>query len=326
MLPGIFGSSVAQVSLLLDTQIASFLIGGSVSWLYFADRLMEFPLGVFSIALATVILPGLSRHHADESPEHFTEHARLGAAARDPAGVARGRGHAGVRRSADRDHLRLRQVRRARRADGELRADGLLVGPARLQPREGARARLLRAPGHADAGARRPDRARLQHGAERRRGAAGSLLRLPVSAHPARHLDLRVRGDQHHAAVARAGASAGVYKPQAGLGRAARAHPVRQRGRWPRCCSGWAATSPSWLAAAAARSAPLRLAVCIVAAAALYFAVLFVCGHALAPHAQRPAHNRHGIHPWIAGPEAPVIAAPPSRSAASMASTSGTAR
>jgi putative peptidoglycan lipid II flippase len=72
MLPGILGSSMAQVSLLLDTVIASFLIGGSVAWLYFADRLMEFPLGVFSIALATVILPGLSRHHANASSERFT--------------------------------------------------------------------------------------------------------------------------------------------------------------------------------------------------------------------------------------------------------------
>jgi putative peptidoglycan lipid II flippase len=72
MLPGIFGSSVAQVSLMLDTIVVSFLVTGSVSWLYFADRLMEFPLGVFSIALATVILPNLSRHHAAESMEHFT--------------------------------------------------------------------------------------------------------------------------------------------------------------------------------------------------------------------------------------------------------------
>ncbi len=71
MLPGVFGSSVAQISLLLDTQIASLIVGG-VSWLYFADRLMEFPLGVFSIALATVILPNLSRHHASDSKEHFT--------------------------------------------------------------------------------------------------------------------------------------------------------------------------------------------------------------------------------------------------------------
>jgi putative peptidoglycan lipid II flippase len=72
MLPGILGSSMAQISLLLDTLIASFLITGSIAWLYFADRLMEFPLGVFSIALATVILPGLSRHHAEASPERFT--------------------------------------------------------------------------------------------------------------------------------------------------------------------------------------------------------------------------------------------------------------
>ncbi len=71
MLPGIFGSSVAQVSLLLDSAIATLMVSG-VSWLYYADRLMEFPLGVFSIALATVILPSLSRHHAAESIEHFT--------------------------------------------------------------------------------------------------------------------------------------------------------------------------------------------------------------------------------------------------------------
>lgn len=72
MLPGIVGSSTAQLSLLLDTQIASFLVSGSIAWLYLADRIMEFPLGVFSIALATVILPGLSRHHAEASPEQFT--------------------------------------------------------------------------------------------------------------------------------------------------------------------------------------------------------------------------------------------------------------
>jgi putative peptidoglycan lipid II flippase len=71
MLPAIFGSSVSQVALLLDTLIASFLVTGSISWLYYADRLMEFPLGVFSVALATVILPGLAAHHATESIERF---------------------------------------------------------------------------------------------------------------------------------------------------------------------------------------------------------------------------------------------------------------
>lgn len=71
MLPGIFGSSVAQINLLLDTLIASFLVAGSVSWLYYSDRLVEFPLGVFAIALSTVILPSLSRSHANGSREEF---------------------------------------------------------------------------------------------------------------------------------------------------------------------------------------------------------------------------------------------------------------
>jgi putative peptidoglycan lipid II flippase len=72
MVPGIVGSSMAQISLLLDTVIASFLITGSVTWLFYADRLMEFPLGVFSIALATVILPGLSASHAAKSTAQFS--------------------------------------------------------------------------------------------------------------------------------------------------------------------------------------------------------------------------------------------------------------
>jgi putative peptidoglycan lipid II flippase len=71
MLPAIFGSSVAQINLLIDTLIASFLVTGSVSWLYYSDRLVEFPLGVFGIALATVLLPSLSKQHAQASPEGF---------------------------------------------------------------------------------------------------------------------------------------------------------------------------------------------------------------------------------------------------------------
>jgi putative peptidoglycan lipid II flippase len=72
MLPAIFGSSVAQINLLLDTVIASFMAAGSVSWLYYSDRLVEFPLGVFGIALATVILPSLSGKHAERSQEAFS--------------------------------------------------------------------------------------------------------------------------------------------------------------------------------------------------------------------------------------------------------------
>jgi putative peptidoglycan lipid II flippase len=72
MLPAIFGSSVAQINLIVDRVIASFLVTGSISWLYYSDRLLEFPLGVFAIALGTVILPGLSRHHASKSGKAFS--------------------------------------------------------------------------------------------------------------------------------------------------------------------------------------------------------------------------------------------------------------
>jgi len=70
--PALFGASVTQINLLIDTLIASFLVAGSVSWLYYSDRLVEFPLGVFGIALATVILPSLSRRHAETDPEAFS--------------------------------------------------------------------------------------------------------------------------------------------------------------------------------------------------------------------------------------------------------------
>lgn len=72
MAPIVFGSSVAQISLLLDTIIASLLFAGSLSWLYYADRLMEFPLGIFSIAIATVILPSLAAQHVAQSAERFS--------------------------------------------------------------------------------------------------------------------------------------------------------------------------------------------------------------------------------------------------------------
>ena len=73
MAPAIFGVSVSQINLLLDTILASFLPTGSVSWLYYSDRLAELPLGVFGIAIATVILPGLSRQHASASREKFSD-------------------------------------------------------------------------------------------------------------------------------------------------------------------------------------------------------------------------------------------------------------
>ncbi|MEO8461066.1 MAG: murein biosynthesis integral membrane protein MurJ [Dokdonella sp.] len=72
MVPTLFGSSVAQINLLFDTLIASFLIVGSQTWLGYTDRLLEFPLGVFGVALGTVILPSLSRHHVGTDRARFS--------------------------------------------------------------------------------------------------------------------------------------------------------------------------------------------------------------------------------------------------------------
>ncbi len=71
--PAVFGVSVGQVSLLINTIFASFLVTGSVSWLYYADRLMEFPTGLLGVALGTVLLPSLSKHHADRSREAYSQ-------------------------------------------------------------------------------------------------------------------------------------------------------------------------------------------------------------------------------------------------------------
>ena len=72
MAPAVLGVSVAQVSLLLNTIFASFLHTGSVSWLYYADRLMEFPAGLLGAALGTILLPSLTRCHATEQHDEYS--------------------------------------------------------------------------------------------------------------------------------------------------------------------------------------------------------------------------------------------------------------
>ncbi len=72
MLPALFAVSVTQINLLLDTILASFLETGSVSWLYYSDRMVEFPMGVFGVALATVILPRLSSLNTQVDPRGFS--------------------------------------------------------------------------------------------------------------------------------------------------------------------------------------------------------------------------------------------------------------
>ncbi|MDQ3195643.1 MAG: murein biosynthesis integral membrane protein MurJ [Burkholderiales bacterium] len=73
MAPAVFGVSIAQISLLINTLLASFLPHGSVSWLYYAERLMEFPSALLGVALGTVLLPSLARHYADRDSTQYSE-------------------------------------------------------------------------------------------------------------------------------------------------------------------------------------------------------------------------------------------------------------
>ncbi len=73
MVPALFGVSVSQINLLFDTVLASLLPNGSVAWLYYSDRLTELPLGVFAIAIATVILPALSALNTRAAADEFSE-------------------------------------------------------------------------------------------------------------------------------------------------------------------------------------------------------------------------------------------------------------
>jgi putative peptidoglycan lipid II flippase len=166
--PGIVGSSMAQLNLLINTGIASLLITGSISWLYLADRIMEFPLGVFSIALGTVILPRLSAHHAQDESAHFS-------ATLDWA-------------------LRLTVLLVAPAMVGMLVFAGPMVSAI-----FGFKRMTLH---DARAGAFRDDRARRQHGDEPAGGIAGVEAGVLCAAHPAGHLHLPVGLRQCLAAVA----------------------------------------------------------------------------------------------------------------------------
>ncbi|GAB2691457.1 murein biosynthesis integral membrane protein MurJ [Aliiglaciecola sp. 3_MG-2023] len=78
MIPALFGVSVSQINLLIDTMIATTLMTGSVSWLYYSDRLLEFPLGLFGIAIATVILPTLSKQYVSKDRQSFSNSMEWG--------------------------------------------------------------------------------------------------------------------------------------------------------------------------------------------------------------------------------------------------------
>ncbi|MDN0074913.1 murein biosynthesis integral membrane protein MurJ [Crenobacter sp. SG2303] len=71
--PAIFGVSISQISLVINTIFASYLVSGSVSWMYYADRLMEFPTGILGVALGTILLPSLAKHAANRSLDEYSK-------------------------------------------------------------------------------------------------------------------------------------------------------------------------------------------------------------------------------------------------------------
>lgn len=73
MAPALLGVSISQISLLINTVFASFLASGSVSWIYYADRLMEFPVGILGVALGSILLPSLSKAHASGDPIRYSK-------------------------------------------------------------------------------------------------------------------------------------------------------------------------------------------------------------------------------------------------------------
>jgi putative peptidoglycan lipid II flippase len=275
MVPGILGSSMAQVSLLLDTMIASFLIGGSVAWLYFADRLMEFPLGVFSIALATVILPGLSRHHANASPERFTNTIdwalRLVILLVSPAAVAM-LAFAGPMTATIFGY-------------GKFGARDVLMASYALMAYSwgllGFSLVKVLAPGYfARQDTRTPVRVGLIALAANMALNVGVVLPAHYLGFPYPHILLAtstcVSAAINTLLLWRGLVKTGVYKPKAGwvvlLTRILFANAVMA------ALLVWMAGDlAAWLAAPPLERA-LRLAVCIVSAAALYFAALFVSG------------------------------------------------
>ena len=71
MLPAILGISASQINLIVNTALASFLATGAISYLYYSDRLLEFPIGIFAVAISTVILPALSKINIKENKEKY---------------------------------------------------------------------------------------------------------------------------------------------------------------------------------------------------------------------------------------------------------------
>ena len=204
MVPGIVGSSMAQISLLLDYGHRQLPGCRQHHLAVLADRLMEFPLGVFSIALATVILPGLSGDHASRSTAQFSGTLdwalRLVLLLASPAAVGMLCFAApmtamifGYRQVSPPRTWRRRSYALMAYSWGLMGFSFVKVLVPGYYARQNTQA----------TGAHRDDRARRHHEPECAGGAAAFLHGFPQPAHPGRHQYLHRCGDQHLAAVGR---------------------------------------------------------------------------------------------------------------------------
>jgi peptidoglycan biosynthesis protein MviN/MurJ (putative lipid II flippase) len=236
MAPAILGVSVSQISLLINTVFASFLESGSVSWLYYADRLMEFPAGLLGVALGTILLPSLSRLHADDKADEFSSLLDWGLRLTLMLTLPAALGLALLAVPLDRHPLPPRRLHGQRRAPDPHGADRLQRRPGRADPRQGAGAGLLRSPGHSHAGEDRADLAdgnpadepRLHRPAAAR--WAGAVDR-PRLVHQRRHA--LPRPAQARRVSAPAGLGAVLRQAAGGAGRAGRRRLVHRGQRQP---------------------------------------------------------------------------------------------
>ena len=121
MMPTIFSSSVAQLNLLVGTVFASLLVANAQSWLYYSDRLTEFPLGLFGVAIGTVILPHLSRQHAAEDRKGYSHALDWGLQMVCLIGIPAAVGLVIAGRTAVRQPVPIRQIHRRRHPHGRRR-------------------------------------------------------------------------------------------------------------------------------------------------------------------------------------------------------------
>ena len=113
--PAVIGVSAAQISALINTQLAALLGDGRISWITYADRLMEFPSALLGVALGTILLPSLAQHHSDANSEEYSALLDWGLRLAVPARAAGGRRAGDPRAAARVDALSVRPVHRQRR-------------------------------------------------------------------------------------------------------------------------------------------------------------------------------------------------------------------